>query len=932
MKRRHLLTLCLSPALSALVPTALGADVSGRASSPAGQPAQEAVAATPAVAPDAASADVAGEQSSPAPTSLAEKRQLIRRWEEDIDRLRERLAEFRAEAMLTPTGGDGTMPEPVPGEAIIDCDGGLLFDVNAAQLIYVNNVRLSEQRLRLRADLQLLVQLERRQLDEKLNREGNAYRQSEDPVAEAANSPDREVAKDAGKEKAESPSGADPSGSSSKDAARLRERVCTVSTTSALADTEKNRLLLSTRGGQQPIVITGENQQLTLRSNDQRHASLLADEHGDALAVCGSLHLEGLDRDGQPYTLDAEQGEAWYSAAARSLTVAGPCRLQHARGELSCRDGLTLYFDGEGKAETKTGGGYMSQFASMQLSGIRRAEAHGNVRLVSKATEDQPACTAAAEHLDYDATNGDCRLSGPDSSLEYGGYALSRAETMHLAPNGDITLTGPELHGRYERKGSDDRPLTGQFTAAQELRFTAADGCIRTEHGLKLRDSEIDFACSGPVTLTLMKREQGKAAPERAKTGMLNLAIADYSDIAHIDARGDVVGHFADTGDGAQTAAGTAPAAAAGTAGAAGSHGAADRSETARAESSAEGGSSLRGDHLVADLVKGSAIVEAPESREASLGYRGNSVSASSPDAGDEAPRLVIAENGDLLAVGGRIRAHLLTDEGPADADCRGKMELIRADRLITTGPDATVNAPAGLFTANGPLVLTLAPEESASQSADASAKHRDSASSERSESQDSGSESTEKPAAGTDAEDGKPARGGDFAARYPHLNYAYSGLQRLRTEQGGTARTAQASMECSGLIDISLLPESRRAKNAVMGPIDKALLCDRVSVLAKDSSGRLMRASGDRMEADAATGEKVITGHRVTLSDENNTHIASGAGAAVRIDRNNNARITGQHQSTTATNIRRQTEQTKAAPSGSGARKPAADTPHRSH
>lgn len=922
MKRRHLLTLCLSPALSALVPTALGADAPGSAAPPAGQPAQEAVAQEAAAATSPTTLSTA---SLAAPTSLDEKRQLIRRWEEDIDRLRERLAEFRAEAMLTPTGGDGSMPEPVPGEATIDCDGGLLFDVNAAQLIYVNNVRLSEQRLRLRADLQLLVQLERRQLDEKLNREGDTYRRGKKPGADAsggnaiapeqaadtANSPDREVAKDAGKGEAESLSGADQGDSSSKegDAARRRERVCTVSTTSALADTEKNRLLLSTRGGQQPIVITGENQQLTLRSNDQRHASLLADEHGDALAVCGSLHLEGLDRDGQPYTLDAEQGEAWYNAAARSLTVAGPCHLRHARGELRCRDGLTLYFDGEGKAETKAGGGYMSQFASMQLSGIRRAEAHGNVRFVSKATEDQPACTAAAEHLDYDATNGDCRLSGPDSSLEYGGYALSRAETMHLAPNGDITLTGPELLGRYERKGSDDRPLTGQFTAAQELRFTAADGCIRTEHGLKLRDSEIDFACSGPVTLTLAKREKGKAAPERAKTGMLNLAIADYSDIAHIDARGDVVGHFADAGEGAEAAPGTAPAVAAGTTGAAGSRSAADRSETARAESSAKSGSSLRGDHLVADLVKGSALVEAPESREASLSYRGNSVSASSPDAGDEAPRLIIAENGDLLAVGGRIRAHLLTDEGPADADCRGKMELIRADRLITTGPDATVNAPAGLFSANGPLVLTLAPEESAAQPADGAGK----------------------PAAGTGAETEKSDSGG-FAARYPHLNYAYSGLQRLRTEQGGTARTVQASMECSGLIDISLLPESRRAKNAVMGPIDKALLCDRVSVLAKDSSGRLLRASGDRMEADAATGEKVITGRRVTLSDENNTHIASGAGAAVRIDRNNNARITGQHQSTTATNIRRQTEQTKTATVGSGARKPAADTPHRSH
>lgn len=909
MKRCHLLTLCLSPVLSAALPTALGADSRDNGAALLPEPAQQSAEAQSAGSAEVnAARQTAGAEQTP--RSLEENRRLISRWEGDIDRLRERLAEFRAEALLTPAEGDTPMPEPVPGEAIIDCDGGLLFDVNAAQLIYVNNVRLSEQRLRLRADLQLLVQLERGQLDEQLNHESLARQGEKKPergADAAASAPGgasgAEHSSVREEQPVDAPAGASANGEGSGDdssadsaEARKRESICTVSTTSALADTEKNRLLLSTRGGQQPIIITGENQQLTLRSNGKRHASLLADEHGDVLAVCGSLHLQGLDRDDQPYTLEAEQGEAWYNAAERSLTVAGPCRLLHARGELSCRDGLTLYFDSEGKAEPEARRGYMSQFADMQLSGIRRAEAHGSVRLVTKATEDQPACAAAGEHLDYDATNGDCRLSGPDSSLEYGGYALSKAETLHLAPNGDITLTGPELHGRYERKGSGNKPMAGRFTASRELRFTAADGRIRTEHGLELRDSDIDFKCSGPVTLTLAKSTREAAAPDRAKTGMLNLAIADYSDIAHIDANGDVVGHFADNSE--------APAPeACSSAGPVEEAGEADRSRS---------GSSLKGDHLVADLVKGSATIEAPVSREASLSYCGNSVTALSTEAGEDAPRLTIAENGDLLAVGGRIRAHLLTDEGPADATCRGKMELIRAEGLIATGSDAAVNAPAGLFTANGPLVLTLAPDESSNETSD----HQ----SDEGKGLKDGASSGARADSGTDSDTRRnESRRSSFAARYPHLNYAYSGLKRLRTEQGGTARTAQASMECGGLIDISLLPESRREKNAVMGPIEKALLCDRVSILAKDSSGRLLRASGDRMEADAATGEKVITGRRVTLSDENNTHIASGAGAAVRIDRNNNARITGQHQSTTATNIRRQTEQTKT-----GAAKPA--------
>ena len=135
--------------------------------------------------------------------------------------------------------------------------------------------------------------------------------------------------------------------------------------------------------------------------------------------------------------------------------------------------------------------------------------------------------------------------------------------------------------------------------------------------------------------------------------------------------------------------------------------------------------------------------------------------------------------------------------------------------------------------------------------------------------------------------------------------------MSRIRTEQGGTLRTTSASMQCTGPVDIELDPTASGDSGSA-GSIKRATASGKVAILGKDQQGRLLRATGDRVEMDAQTGVKLITGRKVTLSNEYNTHTATGAGAAVRVDRYNNARITGAKQTTTATSIPKQVEANK--------------------
>jgi hypothetical protein len=184
-----------------------------------------------------------------------------------------------------------------------------------------------------------------------------------------------------------------------------------------------------------------------------------------------------------------------------------------------------------------------------------------------------------------------------------------------------------------------------------------------------------------------------------------------------------------------------------------------------------------------------------------------------------------------------------------------GKLEL---------GAGAHVEAPQGRLTANGPLYITLR----------------------------KGAEEKARP----------------LLPQFPHLVYNFDGLQQADTEQGGTVQSAQAAMRCTGKIHVAMSSNTQDDKSPIAG-LDMATAEGNVAVTGKDSTGRMLTAYGDKLTINGQTGEKRLSGQKVILQDKDNTHTASGANAAVIVDKNNNVRVTGAKQSTSATNLRKQIE-----------------------
>lgn len=236
--------------------------------------------------------------------------------------------------------------------------------------------------------------------------------------------------------------------------------------------------------------------------------------------------------------------------------------------------------------------------------------------------------------------------------------------------------------------------------------------------------------------------------------------------------------------------------------------------------------------------------------------FNGNKLEAT-PDA-DTPPHLFLSAEGDAELRGGMIAA-AFTDEkqGTITARCAHALRLIRAENKLETEGAAEFRAAEGILTTKGPLRALLTTAET--------------------------------------AETGKGFR------------LPYTGIREASTELGGTVQTTKGSLQCSGPIRVTM--DSTAADNK-MGGLQTASAEGNVAIAGKDSTGRLIRATGDRLTLDAATGEKVLSGSRVTLSDGNNTHTAAGGNAAVRIDARNNATIRGAAHTTTVNRIREQMEQ----------------------
>lgn len=268
----------------------------------------------------------------------------------------------------------------------------------------------------------------------------------------------------------------------------------------------------------------------------------------------------------------------------------------------------------------------------------------------------------------------------------------------------------------------------------------------------------------------------------------------------------------------------------------------------------------LKAETVVTDLTTGETQLTGAIGQPLIAVYNGNRVE--SVPAEGEAATMELLANGDLKLNGADISTTLLTDKGTTTARCKDYVLLVRAEDRLQTGSSTRIYSDTGILTTNGPLSARLVARDKA------------------------------RPAA---------KKGG-----FPSLRFNYTGIDEATTDSGCTVQTEKGSMQCTGAVRLVMDTEGKGA-DKMLGGLKYAVARGNVMLAGKDKTGRLVRATGDKLTVNAATGMKILSGREVTLADINNTHKASGAGAAISIDADNNATITGAEHTTYATNIHEQ-------------------------
>lgn len=267
------------------------------------------------------------------------------------------------------------------------------------------------------------------------------------------------------------------------------------------------------------------------------------------------------------------------------------------------------------------------------------------------------------------------------------------------------------------------------------------------------------------------------------------------------------------------------------------------------------------------DLVSGETLLTSEPGEPLIALYDGNRIVAT-PAEGQSATMQMLA-NGDLKLNGATIDATMVNENGTTTAKCRDYVRLIRAEDRLETGSSTELHAPTAILTTNSSLSARLA-------------------------------------SAGKIAKEPAPGKKG-----FGRFQFDYTGIQEATTEAGCTLRTEQGSMQCTGPVHI-VMEQDSAARDTDMGGLKYATAAGNVAVAGKDSTGRLIRATGDLLRIDSATGMKILSGKRVTISDARNTHIITGKNAAIHLDGKNNVKITGSSHKTHATQVRQQLENPK--------------------
>lgn len=731
-------------------------------------------------------------------TATQERESTLQDFETNRHKADETLKSLTDETADSPAQADAPIPENTDGETVVEADGGMLFDIANASLVYMGNVRVGDSRLKMRCAERLYIRLPQSTLDD-------GKKQASQTIAPT---PKNEQNKPKSAPKGE-------------DTPTILAVPILIETATAQIDTVEHKILLIGHSeAAVSIHITQGSNYLRLGVANGAPAQALADDNGDILLTGGTLEMSWTDAQGQISTLTNTGGVAYYQAKGGKLILTGVSDLKTPEGCISCTEELCISLQQEPR-ETDNENEIMPQFGQFRICGVTAVTARGNVAATRPAIANTAAASVTGDTLTYDGTTGDCQITGKNTTLIYGDNKLCTNGSISLDANGNIALQGDAISGNYSRPGEDKKapPIVGTFCTKGNIRFDAATGTITIPAGIDLKDAYCDLSAIGPITLTLAKNPEAQL-PERKKLGMLNPAIAAYSGVEHICATGGIRVHYIQ-------------------------------------DPQKAGLTLLAGDADI-DLVHGSLCLTTAGTT--SLRYNDFSLTA---DSAGEPTSLVLSPEGDLTMSGKKLTAELPTKDGLAHIYCTDTLTLHREAGLLQLGAGSILEAPQGRLTANGPLRLTLQP--------------------------------------------GAPEKARPLLAQFPHLVYNYAGLQQADTEQGGTIQTPEAAMRCSGPIHVSMSTAPSTDSAGPEAAIQLATAEGDVAVTGQDSTGKTLTAYGDKLSIDGKTGQKRLSGKKVILQDTHNTHIASGTNAAVILDKNNNVRVTGDKQSTTASNIRKQ-------------------------
>lgn len=738
---------------------------------------------------------------------------IIAQWEEQSQHVTRELDFFHAN--LPGIRPDSSLPASPNGDTVIVCDRALLFDAESSRLVYVGNVRLRDTRLTMHARDNLFIRLQDSTLNQgKDKTQQQLQRKPEQPKAAAA--PEKTPAKAAAPQ---------PQNNTGKTKPKAEKTLQPghINTGSAVVDTQSNQIILYSPAGAAPIEITRGSDIVRVHPTSDQPARILADPEGNVLLDGHDIYLCARDAEGRISELRVPHSTVYYHAANHSLTIPGKSYLKHPDGTLNCAEKLCIFLQPEEGAAPPDKKEFLSQFTGVRLSGIRSAMALGQVEATTSGVSGSDTGTVHGDYLLYDGTTGECNIAGKQCLLTYGeNNKIYADEGIRLLPNGDIELQGTRIYGNYERpaQNNESAPICGTFETTGNIIFRAESGIVSTT-GLRTRDSESAFSCTGAVQLTLLRKE-GAQVPEQ-RPGMPNLAVAAYGEVSHISAEGDIQSR---------------------------------RLEGERIINE------VRGDKLSINLLSGEATLTGSSEIPAIISHENSRIEALPGE--DIEAKLDVLPNGDLRLTGGTINTSMQTDGGITTATCREFMYLYRDENRVETGSSVKLTSPSAILTTNGPLQAILMPDPNA-----------------------------------------KPPTG-----RYPQHSFNYIGVKTADTADGGSVRTAKGSMQCTGPIHLEMEPTSTR--DSEYAGVRRATAAGNVKLLTKSSDNRLLHATGDLLTVNTSTGMKTLTGRKVTLGDENNTHIVSGKGAAVYVDASNNARISGEKHTTVATKLNEQTEKQK--------------------